>query len=185
MTGKIQNKNFALESFQKNNSKINFTIEFMDNYKGYNWIIPKQKEVCIGTGNINGKIKLEDVYNGLVERYNLNMDKKGAFLPTGNDILLNKNNIYLIGDAAGLISPITGEGIYYALFSAQVLFKCFSKNNSYIRVMKNIVRKIKKERFLINIIYNNKIRNFVFNQMYQNNKLSKYINKYVKKILLN
>ena len=185
LTGKIQNKNFALESFQKNNSKINFTIEFLDNYKGYNWIIPKQKEVCIGTGNVKGETKIEDVYNDLVERYNLKNEKRGAFLPTGNDILLNKKNIYLIGDAAGLISPITGEGIYYALYSAQALFKHFSKNYSYIAVMKNIIKKIKLERFLINIIYNNKIRNFVFNQMYKNNKLSKCINKYAKKILLN
>ena len=185
LTGKIQNKNFALESFQKNNSKINFTIEFLDNYKGYNWIIPKQKEVCIGTGNVKGKTKIEDVYNDLVERYNLKNEKRGAFLPTGNDILLNKKNIYLIGDAAGLISPITGEGIYYALYSAQALFKHFSKNDSYIAVMKNIIKKIKLELFLINIIYNNKIRNFVFNQMYKNNKLSKCINKYAKKILLN
>lgn len=185
LTGKIQNKNFALESFQKSNSNINFTIEFLDNYKGYNWIIPKQKEVCIGTGNIKGKTKIEDVYNDLVKRYDLKQDKKGAFLPTGNDILLNKKNIYFIGDAGGLISPITGEGIYYALFSAQALFKHFSKNDSYIAVMKNIIKKIKLERLLINIIYNNKIRNFVFNQMYKNNKLSKSIKKYVKKLLLN
>ena len=91
----------------------------------------------------------------------------------------------MIGDAAGLISPITGEGIYYALYSAQALFKHFSKNYSYIAVMKNIIKKIKLERLLINIIYNNKIRNFVFNQMDKNNKLSKSIKKYVNKLLLN
>lgn len=185
LIGKIQNKNFALESFQKNNSRINFTIEFLDNYKGYNWIIPKQKGVCIGTGNIEGETKIEDVYNDLVERYDLKKDKKGAFLPTGDDILLNKKNVYLIGDAAGLISPITGEGIYYALFSAQAMFKQVAENNSYTRNMKKIIRKIKTERLLINIIYNNKIRNFVLEQMYKDNNISKLIKKICIKILLN
>jgi flavin-dependent dehydrogenase len=36
-------------------------------------------------------------------------------LPTGTEILLSIDNIYFLGDAAGLIHPFTGEGIYYAL----------------------------------------------------------------------
>lgn len=185
LTGKIQSKNFALESFQESKNKINFTIEFMGDYKGYNWIIPMKKEICFGTGNIAQNVKIQEIFEDMAKRYNFKNDMKGAFLPTGSDILLNKNNVFFIGDAAGLISPITGEGIYYALYSAQLLFKSFKENKDYISLMKNICKKIKKELFLIKIIYNSKIRNFVFRKIAKKNKISNLIKIYVKNLLLN
>ena len=44
---------------------------------------------------------------------------KGAFIPDGSSIQLGleKNNVLLIGDSAGLIDPITGEGIFLAIAS--------------------------------------------------------------------
>lgn len=185
LTGKIQSKNFALESFQESKNKINFTIEFMGDYKGYNWIIPMKEEICFGTGNIAQDIKIQGLFEDMAKRYNFKNDMKGAFLPTGSDILLNKNNVFFIGDAAGLISPITGEGIYYALYSAKLLFKSFKENKDYISLMKNICKKIKKELFLIKIIYNSKIRNFVFRKIAKKNKISNLIKIYIKNLLLN
>lgn len=185
LTGKSQNKNLALENFQTCNNDLKFTIEFVNKYKGYNWIIPTQTDVCYGTGNISKEIKIDYMFEDLANRYNLQNYKKGAFLPTGDDIFLNKKNIYFVGDASGLISPITGEGIYYALYSAQQLFECFQNNKNYTKLMKPTCKKIKKELFLIKIIYNEKIRKFVFSKMTKNRKLSKVIKNKVKKLLLN
>jgi len=185
LTGKTQNKNFALESFQTMSKQLRFTIEFVGNYKGYNWIIPTGKEVCFGTGNIAQETEIEGIFNDLASRCKLDNTKKGAFLPTGNDIYLNKGNIYLIGDAAGLISPITGEGIYYAIYSACILFGCLTKSTNYSRAMNGIVKDIKLQLKLIKIIYNSKIRNFVFKIMVSKNILAKFIERYVKKLLLN
>lgn len=185
LAGKMQNKNLALENFQTRNSDLNFTIEFVKKYKGYNWIIPINTEICYGTGNVSRKIKIEVVFNELANRYNLSKDKKGAFLPTGDDIFLNKKNVYFIGDAAGLISPITGEGIYYALYSAKKLFESFQSNKSYNKLMKPTCKKIKKELFLLKVIYNEDIRKFVFKRICQNTKFSKVIQNKVKNILLN
>lgn len=183
-SGKIQNKNFALESFQTTTKKLKFTIEFVDKYKGYNWIIPIKECVCIGTGNISQEIEIENVFDDLMKRYKLDNSKKGAFLPTGNDILLNAGNIYFLGDAAGLISPITGEGIYYALSSAKTLFKCFKENKNYSSLMKSEIRFIKFQKNLIKVIYNSKIRNVVLKIMSKENLNSRFIHKFVKNILL-
>ena len=78
-----------------------------------------------------------------------------------------------------------GEGIYYALYSAQLLFKSFKENKDYISLTKNICKKIKKELFLIKIIYNSKIRNFVFRKIAKKNKISNLIKIYIKNLLLN
>jgi len=45
----------------------------------------------------------------------------------------------LIGDAAGLVDPITGEGIHYALKSAELLAETIEQPNKYaLRVEKEI-----------------------------------------------
>lgn len=185
LTKKIQNKNLALENFQTCTNDLNFTIEFINKYKGYNWIIPTKYDICYGTGNISKELKIDYMFDELANRYNLSNNKKGAFLPTGDDILLNRENIYFIGDAAGLISPITGEGIYYALYSAQQLFVSFRDNKNYVKLMKPTCKKIKTELFLTKIIYNERVREFVFYKMSKNNKISNFIKYKVVKLLLN
>jgi flavin-dependent dehydrogenase len=101
-------------------------------------------------------------------------DKKGAFLPNGEDILLETNAcIKFVGDAAGLISPITGEGIYYAIASAKTLSKDFT---TYKANMAKIVRQIKKENIYKHFIYHPTIRTFIFNR-YHNKIYKKLIEK--------
>lgn len=47
---------------------------------------------------------------------------RGAPIPTGDDILLKAaEDVWLVGDAAGLIDPPTSGGIYHALASARCL----------------------------------------------------------------
>jgi len=49
----------------------------------------------------------------------------------------------LVGDAAGLVDPITGEGIYYAFKSAEILAETIEKPSEYaVRIDKEIVREL-------------------------------------------
>jgi flavin-dependent dehydrogenase len=185
LTKKIQNRNFALETFIKNRN-YNLAIEFENDLTGYNWIIPLGKSVGLGTGGVNQETKLKN--NFIKFLYKENIDDpptRGAFLPTGNDILLSRKNIYFIGDAAGLISPITGEGIYYALFSAITLVNCFKKYSSYPIKMRPIIRKIQRQLFYKKIIYNHNIRNIIFSLSPKNKLISKLTNSFVNQHLLN
>ena len=61
-----------------------------------------------------------------------------------------KNQIWgdrwaLIGDAAGLVDPITGEGIYYAFKSAEILAQTIGKPEQYgLKVEMEIGRELKR-----------------------------------------
>lgn len=50
--------------------------------------------------------------------------------PTAKDVLLGNERVFLIGEAAGLISPSSFEGISYALLSAEALAKALQSENT-------------------------------------------------------
>ena len=182
LTNKEQKKNFALETFIEKGEK-ELEIDFLNDFKGYAWIIPNNKKTILGIGDLYGKTNINDI---LFKHFNLQENSnnlKGAFLPTGNDILLQKDNIFLVGDAAGLISPITGEGIYYALISAYKLSQCLVNNSSYKKSMKNEIKNIRLELLLKKFVYNTKLRNYLFKKYNKSKLITKFILKFANKIL--
>ncbi|MDD3340880.1 MAG: NAD(P)/FAD-dependent oxidoreductase [Bacilli bacterium] len=180
---KNQRMNFALEVACESSNFNEVNISFFDNFKGYGWIIPNENYAMVGIGNVDEKNKIDNDFNSYLKGINIRpTNKKGAFLPTGNDILLNyKNNIFFVGDSAGLISPITGEGIYYSLYSALILSNTMNKN--YSKNMNFIIKNIKRDLFFMKFVYNNKIRNYLFSKYKKNKNITKRINKFAKHIL--
>ena len=180
LVNKQQEKNFALETYIATNN--NLQVDFLDNFWGYAWIIPNSKNTIIGIGDVSKNTNIKDTF---FKHFNIdekNDNLKGAFLPTGNDILLEYNNVYFIGDAAGLISPITGEGIYYALISAYNLSNNID-NNLYKKSMKKEIKNIQKYLFLKKFVYNTKLRNFLFKKYNKSKLITICINKFVKSLL--
>lgn len=101
---------------------------YFDIVKGsYAWSFSKGEKVCLGLvklpwqKDVDANQKMREFCIQLGVK---NMDKyplRGAMLPFGNIMAcpVYGNNIYFVGDAAGLVEPLTGEGIYYALQSGQ------------------------------------------------------------------
>lgn len=181
LTNQTQNMNFALEGFQNNPKNNDLQIYFFDKSKSYAWLIPNKKNVLIGLVDVSSKTDIMPIFKKHLQKSNININNvKGAFLPVGNDILLEFGNyIRFIGDAAGLISPITGEGIYYSLISALILSENMGKYKSN---MKLITKKINYENFYKKFVYSTKVRNYLFTR--SNNLLfKKIINKFANKIL--
>lgn len=89
---------------------------------GYGWVFPKKNTLTVGIGGIhvkNPKIKEEftafliDVF-GKVPSGKI----KGHHIPFGDYRKIpGVNSALLVGDAAGLVEPITGEGIAFAMQS--------------------------------------------------------------------
>ncbi|MEM3562967.1 MAG: geranylgeranyl reductase family protein [Candidatus Jordarchaeaceae archaeon] len=94
---------------------------------GYAWIFPKRENVSVGLGSMaktlerkpteymNHFIKNNPVASKLLEGGEVIL-QKGAWIPIRNAYKPSYTSGLLIaGDAAGMVSPITGEGVYYAV----------------------------------------------------------------------
>ncbi len=97
---------------------------------GYGWIFPKRDTINIGLGIVGthaqGLPRVFDAFVQHLKREKLLMQDadlskaKGALVPTGGP--LSKSYVercLLLGDSAGMVSPITGGGIAYAMRAAR------------------------------------------------------------------
>ncbi len=99
---------------------------------GYSWIFPNKDRLVVGIGglerknkNLPGKFKkfLSDYNLGGIDSYKI----QGYPLPFGNSLSTPfYRNILLVGDAAGLVDPMLGEGIYQAHKSGELAAKAIS-----------------------------------------------------------
>lgn len=118
----------------------------------YAWILPYGNYVSIGTGyspkilsgsrllsNFHEWLKLKniDVSNGKYEAHTLNSDFQGFHF----------GNIFLVGDAAGLVYSFTGEGIHPALVSGEEIAKKIMDEKYEIK-MEDILQKKRLQYFI-------------------------------------
>ncbi len=96
---------------------------------GYAWAFPKKGEISLGMGCLvpyaSGlKVAWRNFTTEFSELYSVNLDLSETTamrIPLKGPISQTvKNHIVLVGDAAGFVSPCTGEGIYYAIRSGQI-----------------------------------------------------------------
>ncbi|MBR4511625.1 MAG: NAD(P)/FAD-dependent oxidoreductase [Bacteroidales bacterium] len=91
---------------------------------GYAWVFPKNDCYCIGIGSTEKPKKdTKAIFGDFLQRIGVrNLEKypfQGAFVPGGG--FLKKpyygDNVLFAGDAAGFADPLTGEGLYWSLYS--------------------------------------------------------------------
>lgn len=93
---------------------------------GYGWVFPNTDRLLVGVGGLNRKNEtgfreiLDDYLDllGIEERPDT---VKGHPIPFGNYLdYPAHDNVLLVGDAAGTVDAITGEGIFYAQRSGEL-----------------------------------------------------------------
>ena len=116
---------FALEVEQGGNSADTpLRIDFGAAHWGYGWQFPKPQGTTIGIGGIHARNP--HMKRDLARYLDLlgvsdDLKVKGQFLPFGFPRKTpGKGPVLLAGDAAGLVDPITGEGIAFAMQSGQI-----------------------------------------------------------------
>jgi geranylgeranyl reductase family protein len=93
---------------------------------GYGWLFPKAEHLNVGVGGWGGEgPRLRDHLALLCDVYGLRIDQltgvRGHRLPMrGPEAVLARGRAAVIGDAAGLVDPFSGDGIYEALLSAKL-----------------------------------------------------------------
>lgn len=97
--------------------------------KTYAWSFAKGDTTCLGASRMPGvDIDLPKVFRQFLKdaglKYADTIQLQGAIIPYDEKIRPQiRENIFLIGDAAGAIEPLTLEGIFYALQSGLDLAK--------------------------------------------------------------
>lgn len=104
----------------------------------YSWVIPKEDTILIGSAldKVDAKEKFELLKMKLsIKGFDFSnlLSRKGTFInraTRNSEICYGQDNIFLIGEASGLISPSSAEGISYALYSSSVLSNCINNQNA-------------------------------------------------------
>lgn len=107
-------------------------IQFLHDFHGYIWIFPRSDHLSAGIcGKMNAMTtrQLREVLERGLEK--LGLDYHGTqfyshVLPSPRAKTLREAEVSgdgwaMIGDAAGFVDPITGEGLYYAMRSGELL----------------------------------------------------------------
>ncbi len=96
---------------------------------GYAWLFPKKETITVGWGNQINLIKnsraefkkfvhlpfvKEALKNASLEIF------KPHLIPVGLRPMLYNENVFAVGDAGGIVDPISGKGIPYAMMSGQI-----------------------------------------------------------------
>jgi len=93
---------------------------------GYAWVFPKRRHLSVGAGCLSADAKRlkkrYDEFLGSIGDTNCVVVRSGSHLiPTyAKGKLIWRDKALLVGDAAGLTDPLTGEGIHNAILSAQL-----------------------------------------------------------------
>ena len=114
-------------------------IQFLPRLEGYIWVFPRCGHLSVG---ICGKGEPASSLRKRLEQYltQRGMAWKGAafyshLLPSLDAASWKKNRVagegwMAVGDAAGLVDPVTGEGLYYAIRSADLAARALLSETS-------------------------------------------------------
>ncbi|MCQ2978336.1 MAG: FAD-binding protein [Clostridia bacterium] len=116
----------------------------------YSWIIPKENYLILGSAmdDMKNANKKFEILKNKLEKEGFSFKKEDLVKKEGSiifrpksmrEIALVKDDVALIGEASGIISPSSSEGIGYALRSAIILAEELNKDKN------NALRKYKKK----------------------------------------
>lgn len=146
------------------------TFDFGATPHGYGWIFPKRDHLSVGVFQAS-TAKARDIRKSLnkfidcqpVLNRHRQIDIHGHRIPLGGTFVnLHLGRVFLLGDAANLADPWLGEGLYYAVTSAQiaasVIEALFSQGRMDLsiytqRINAEIVQQFAYARRLAGIVY--------------------------------
>jgi geranylgeranyl reductase family protein len=135
---------------QTTQSPTQVEVKYLDEYSGYLWLFPRIDHISYGIASgyqETTPARLKEKLLDFIARQDRNLAHEirsgnsnqracfyAAMIPaldpsTWEDLKAgNARQAWaLVGDAAGFVDPLTGEGIYYAIKSAELLAKAISR----------------------------------------------------------
>jgi geranylgeranyl reductase family protein len=145
---------------------------------GYAWVFPKRTHLSVGILSThrtcpNLQTKLADYLRELGITRVQKTERHGYLIPLApRSGPLARGRVLLVGDAAGLVDPVTAEGISHALLSGQLAAAALAEGRLDVAAVsriyqssleEHILGELRAARFLAKILYRHpRIRNGAF-----------------------
>jgi geranylgeranyl reductase family protein len=143
-------------------------FDFNTNDAGYAWVFPKRNHLSVGilcTHRVctDLQIKLADYLTQLGITRIQKAEKHGYLIPLApRPGPLARGRVLLVGDAAGLVDPVTAEGITHAVLSGQLAAAALIEGRLDVTrvapryqslLEQNILGELRAGRFLAKVLY--------------------------------
>jgi flavin-dependent dehydrogenase len=200
----ISRRMLGAESFAKNRIGVlgyhiygldpnEVVIKFYENVPGYLYVFPRDGHSSVGFGALAGNFSKEftdKAVREFVDKYypGMRIEETGYYAATIPVVWKWKKewvqgeNFAFVGDAGGFADALTGEGIYYAFKSAEVLAKCLIEDRpeDYYQEAQPIIAELQKAANIFHRFY----RNFILNAMVYFVKRSTFLQKIMSGLIL-
>jgi flavin-dependent dehydrogenase len=141
---------------------------------GYAWLFPKADHITVGWGNQINLIKnSREEFQKFVSLSTVEKSLRGSeeavfkphLIPVGLRPQLYKEKVIAVGDAGGIVDPISGKGIPYAMMSGQIAVETIKKceNKDRIKRIGEYYKKTLDRKFLKILELKRQARDRIFN----------------------
>ena len=165
-------KNIAYHYLVEKNEKFqDIEVFYDDKYFGalYGWIFPHKNYVSVGSGfppNFSSSIEMRGKFREWINEKGIPTEnaKYQAFSIDFDYHGYQFGNIYLVGDAAGLSSAFTGEGIYQAWISGDEVARLILDPTHNPKKLKEVIFYNKLHHIILKIFvaFSPKIRDLAY-----------------------
>ena len=168
----------SIQEWFPNSTGVNQFVAMFDKEVSdfYSWIIPKDNGIIFGSAIEEGRSaqKYHNLQKEKLKLYGYDLSKpsrrEGCYLLrplSSKDICLGEGSVALIGEASGLISPTSAEGISYAMLSGDALGRAIMENKEnflelYERNTKSLKKNIDSKMRKYPAMYNPILRKMIF-----------------------
>lgn len=133
LAGDLQPRDFMLTfGYYVPGQDERLRVAFFDDFEGYAWAFPRTDHLSIGVCGRVGDSSMPELrarLQGFVNQFGYRIDGAPVYahlLPaltaeSWSNLRLAGPQWALAGDLAGLVDPVTGEGVYYAMRSGELL----------------------------------------------------------------
>jgi flavin-dependent dehydrogenase len=115
-------------------------IKFLPHFDGYIWSFPRCDHLSVGIcGSMasHNQAQLRQHLQCFITKYDFCLDQARFYshvlpspqVPTLSQRTVVGRNWALVGDAAAFVDPLTGEGLFYAMRSGELLGKAIAEGN--------------------------------------------------------
>jgi len=138
--------------FSKLSKELRFDLGAIP--QGYGWVFPKKEHLSIGVASATrGKKDLKKYYRKYLDSLDIkeviNEERHGAQIPLSpRKEGFFKNNVLLVGDAAGFADPVTAEGISNAMYSGKLAAKALVEGSLDPKKVASLYKQKLEEKLL-------------------------------------